>query len=152
MLVRLNYLMLLTLITILGYPEWFTRFSLPQLLLQSLTLIFDIRLFSPFISLKQQKGFGRWHLTIPIHFAPNLISSASPSFAPQPPSLRLVRTWVSQFPAITSTGISGWGAGRVWPVPRPRVSSISADEYQGLTDLSAPSPMRLKRSWRSSAL
>lgn len=111
MLVRLNYLMLLTLITILGYPEWFTRFSLPQLLLQSLTLIFDIRLFSPFISLKQQKGFGRWHLTIPIHFAPNLISSASPSFAPQPPSLRLVRTCVSQFPAITSMGISGGGGG-----------------------------------------
>lgn len=46
----------------------------------------------------------------------------------------------------------GGGSGRVWPVPRPRVSSISADEYQGLADLSAPSPMRLKRYWRSSAL
>lgn len=82
-------------------------FSLPRLLLQSLTLNFDIQLFSPFTSLEQQKGFGRWYLAVPVHFAPNLISSASPSFAPQPPSFGLVHTCVSQFPAITSMGC--WG-------------------------------------------
>lgn len=118
-------------------------FSLPQLLLQSLTLNFDIRLFSPFISVDQQKGFGRWRLTIPVRFAPTLSSSASPPFTPQPPRPTLVCTRMSQFPAIASMGVLR-GSGRVWPMPRPRVGSISAVGYQGLAHLSAHSPMRLE--------
>ena len=125
-------------------------FSLPQLLLQSLTLSFDIHLFSPFIPLEQLKGFDRWYLTILVHFAPNLISSASTSLTPQPPILSLVCTCVP--PCFQLSCPWGYWGGLEGPMPRPRVSSISAVGCQGPADLFSPSPMRLKRYWRSSAL
>lgn len=108
------------------------KFSLPQLLLQSLTLSFDIHLFPPFIPLEQQKGFGRWYLTISVHFAPNLISSASPSFAPQPPS----PVWCIHVCSVSSYSHRDTaGSGRVWPMPRSRMGSISTVGCQGLRSL-----------------
>lgn len=135
--------MLLTLITILGYPEWFTHFSSPQPSPPELNSEFWHPLVFSMGFLGAAEGIWQMASPHPSPPCPKLHFLCSSLFCSS-----LVPPSVSQFPAGTSMG----ALGGVWSMPRPRVGSVNAGGSQELSDLSAPSLMRLKRCWRSSVL